>query len=117
FLQILTGQHRIVIGTRSAIWAPLQHIDAIMVWEPTNEHLIEPRTPYFHVHKVARLRAQQHGARLVFASTSRAIAIQHLVAAGELSQIGVDRETRHALAPRVISTSDSFHAARDPVAQ
>ena len=117
FLQILTGQHRIVIGTRSAIWAPLQHIDAIMVWEPTNEHLIEPRTPYFHVHKVARLRAQQHGARLVFASTSRAIAIQHLVAAGEISQIGVDRETRHALAPRVISTSDSFHAARDPLAQ
>lgn len=117
FLQIRTGQHRIVIGTRSAIWAPLPTIDAIMVWEPTSEHLIEPRTPYFHVHNVAQLRAVQHGARLVFASTSRAIGIQHLVAQGRLQQIGVNRDTRHALAPRVIATSDAFHAARDPLAQ
>lgn len=117
FLQILTGQHHIVIGTRSAIWAPLPHIDAILVWEPTSEHLIEPRAPYYHTHEVARLRAHQHGARLVFASTSRAIAVQHLVSTGELSQIGVDRETRNALAPRVLSTADSFHAARDPLAQ
>lgn len=117
FLHILTGQHRIVIGTRSAIWAPLGHIDAIFVWEPTSEHLIEPRTPYFHVHTVARLRASQHNARLVLASTSRAIAVQQLVSTGELTQIGVNRATRNALAPRVVATSDSFHAERDPLAQ
>lgn len=117
FLTILTGQHRIVIGTRSAIWAPLARVDAIMVWEPTSEHLIEPRTPYFHVHTVARLRATQHGARLVLASTSRALEIQHLVATGQLSQIGAARPTRNALAPRVVATSDSFHAERDPLAQ
>ena len=117
FLKILTGQHRIVIGTRSAIWAPLAKIDAIIVWEPTSEHLIEPRTPYFHVHTVARLRAHQHKARLVLASTSRAIAIQQLVATGDLAQIGVNRETRNALAPKVLATSDSFQAERDPLAQ
>lgn len=117
FLQILTGQHRIVIGSRSAIWAPLAHIDAIMVWEPTSEHLIEPRTPYFHVHTVAQVRARQHGARLVLASTSRAIAIQQLVATDQLAQIGVNRATRNALAPRVVATADSFHAERDPLAQ
>lgn len=117
FLNILTGQHRIVIGTRSAIWAPLEHVDMIAVWEPTSDHLIEPRTPYFHVHAVARLRAHQHGARLVLASTSRALEIQQLVADGVLSQIGADRSVRHALAPRVVATSDSFHAERDPLAQ
>ena len=117
FLKILTGQHRVVIGTRSAIWAPLEHIDVIFVWEPTSEHLIEPRTPYFHVHTVARLRASQHGARLVLASTSRALEIQHLVATGQLEQIGADRPTRKALAPRVVATADSFHAERDPLAQ
>src|SRR5699024_430845 len=53
FLAILTGQHRIVIGTRSAIWAPLEHLDTIIVWDPTSDHLIEPRNPYFHVHTVA----------------------------------------------------------------
>lgn len=117
FLSILTGQHRIVIGTRSAIWAPLDRLDMIMVWEPTSEHLIEPRTPYFHVHTVARLRATQHQARLVLASTSRALEVQHLVAAGHLTQIGTARPTRNALAPRVVATSDSFHAERDPLAQ
>lgn len=117
FLRILTGQYRIVIGTRSAIWAPLAHLDALIIWEPTSEHLIEPRTPYFHVHTVARLRANQHGARLVLASTSRAIEIQHLVATGELTQIGASRDTRNALAPRVVATSDTFHAERDPLAQ
>ncbi|HEY4534459.1 MAG TPA: primosomal protein N' [Enteractinococcus sp.] len=117
FLSVLTGQHRIVIGTRSAIWAPLEHVDAIFVWEPTSEHLIEPRTPYFHVHTVARLRATQHSARLVLASTSRALEIQHLVTTGQLGQIGTDRPTRNALAPRVVATSDSFHAERDPLAQ
>src|SRR5699024_3557339 len=108
FLKILTGQHRVVIGTRSAIWAPLEHIDAIIVWEPTSEHLIEPRTPYFHVHTVARFRATQHGARLVLASTSRALEIQHLVANGQLQQIGADRPTRKTLTPRVVATADSF---------
>lgn len=117
FLNILTGQHRIVIGTRSAIWAPMQQLDMVAVWEPTSDHLIEPRAPYFHVHRVARLRAQQHESKLLFASTSRAIELQHLVANGELTQIGVDRKVRNALAPRVLATSDSFHAERDPLAQ
>lgn len=117
FLTILTGQHWIVIGTRSAIWAPLQHLDMILVWEPTSDHLIEPRTPYFHVHTVARLRASQHRARLVLASTSRAVEVQHLVEAGQLRQIGVDRATRNQLAPRVVATSDSFHAEYDPLAR
>src|SRR5699024_7259076 len=45
FLAILTGQHRIVIGTRSASWAPLEHLDTIIVWDPTSDHLIEPRNP------------------------------------------------------------------------
>ena len=117
FLNILTGQHRIVIGTRSAIWAPLEQLDAIIVWEPTSEHLIEPRTPYFHIHTVARLLATQHRARLVLASTSRALEIQHLVSTGTLAQIGADRSTRKSLAPRVVATADSFHAERDPLAQ
>lgn len=117
FLAILTGQHRIVIGTRSAIWAPLEHLDTIIVWDPTSDHLIEPRNPYFHVHTVAQLRATQHRARLVLASTSRSIEIQQLVASGHLSQIGVDRNIRHKLAPRVVATADSFHAERDPLAQ
>lgn len=117
FLQILTGQHRIVIGTRSAIWAPLAALDAIFVWEPTSDHLIEPRTPYFHVHTVARQRATLQGARLVLASTSRSLEIQHLVTTGRVGQIGADRPTRNALAPRVVATSDSFHAERDPLAQ
>lgn len=117
FLNILTGQHRIVIGTRSAIWAPLRQLDMIAVWEPTSDHLIEPRTPYFHIHTVARMRARQHGARLMLASTSRSIETQHLVATGELTQIGAERSVRHELAPRVIATSDSFHAERDPLAQ
>src|SRR5699024_10680745 len=71
----------------------------------------------FHVHSVARLRATQHGARLLLASTSRAIEIQHLVANAEVTQIGVERSIRNVLAPRVVATSDSFHAERDPLAQ
>lgn len=116
FLQVKTGQRRIVIGTRAAVWAPAPGLGLVVVWDDADTLHAEPRAPYHHVRDVALMRAAHHDCRALVVDTSRSVETQRRVEAGELQEIEVPRSLRHAVAPRVIATADSFNAARDPLA-
>ena len=47
-LQILDGSRRIVIGTRSAVFAPVTDLALIAVWDDGDDVLVEPQTPGWH---------------------------------------------------------------------
>ncbi|MEH0059879.1 primosomal protein N' [Auritidibacter ignavus] len=118
FLQILAGHRHVVIGTRSAIWAPVHQLGLVAVYQDADDQLTEPRAPYHQVAHVARRRTGATAettapARLLLVSPSRSTATQYLVETGQARDISPERHTRHRLAPRVVSTADSFHARRD----
>lgn len=117
FLQLLQGSRRIAVGTRSAIWAPVQDLGLILVWNDGDSLLAEPRAPYAHTREVALLRSELNGTALMFASTSRTPEVQRLVESGWLQQLAANRPVLHASTPRVISTADSWESERDPFLQ
>ncbi|WP_168199775.1 primosomal protein N' [Citricoccus sp. SGAir0253] len=115
FLQLLRGQRRIAVGTRSAVWAPVRDLGLVAVWNDDDGLHAEPRAPYQHVREVALLRSEQAGAGLLLASTARTPEVQRLVESGWLGELAADRETVHGATPRVVATADSWESERDPV--
>ncbi|MFZ0906736.1 MAG: primosome assembly protein PriA, partial [Mycobacterium sp.] len=59
WLAALRGGARLVIGTRSAVFAPVSDLGLVIVWDDGDDTLAEPRAPYPHAREVAMLRAHQ----------------------------------------------------------
>ena len=70
FLQLSRGIVQCAVGTRSAVWAPVRDLGAVVVWDDGDDNLDEPRAPYAHARDVAILRAHQAGAGLILAGHS-----------------------------------------------
>ena len=67
FLKVAAGSSRIVIGTRSAIFAPVQDLQTIIVFREGSESHYERRTPGWNVRDVAIIRSQLASIDLAFA--------------------------------------------------
>ncbi|MDM7989388.1 primosomal protein N' [Arthrobacter sp. zg-Y877] len=116
FLQLLHGDVRVAVGTRSAAYAPVQDLGLAVIWDDADELHAEQRAPYQHARDVLLLRAELEDAALLMASHSRSTEAQRLVASGWAAGIAAERSTVRAHAPRVVSTTDSFTMERDPLA-
>ncbi|MDN3482046.1 primosomal protein N' [Arthrobacter sp. APC 3897] len=116
FLKVLHGDVQVVIGTRSAAYAPVRNLGLAVLWDDADDLHAEQRAPYQHVRDVLLLRAAQENAALLLASHSRSTEAQRLVDSGWAASITAERSTVRSLAPRVVSTVDSFTMERDPLA-
>jgi primosomal protein N' (replication factor Y) len=114
WLAVLRGQARLVIGTRSAVFAPVADLGLVTVWDDGDDSLAEPRAPYPHAREVAMLRAHQvRCAALVggFARTAEAHALVRSRWAHDLVAV---RQVVRAHTPRVIAREEPGY---DPAAQ
>lgn len=68
--KIQKGQARVVVGARSAIFAPLDNIGAIIIDEEHESSYKQENNPRYHAREVAKLRAQYHQAALVLGSAT-----------------------------------------------
>jgi primosomal protein N' (replication factor Y) len=75
--RILTGQKRIVIGARSAVFAPLQDIGIIIIDEEHETSYKSDETPRYSAKSIAFYRARQHNASLVLGSATPSIESYH----------------------------------------
>ncbi|WP_343037965.1 primosomal protein N' [Arthrobacter wenxiniae] len=116
FLRILHGDVRIVIGTRSAAYAPVQDLGLVCCWDDGNELHIERRAPYQHSRDVLLLRSEVENAAVLMAGHSRSIESQRLVATGWAQSLVAVRSVARTATARVISTSDSYEQEHDPLA-
>ncbi|EGE53969.1 primosomal protein N [Streptococcus parauberis NCFD 2020] len=71
--KIKTGQARVVVGARSAIFAPLENIGAIIIDEEHESTYKQESNPRYHARDVALLRAKFHQAVLVLGSATPSI--------------------------------------------
>jgi primosomal protein N' (replication factor Y) len=71
--QISRGQVDIVIGTRSAVFAPLGNLGLVVVDEEHEPALKQEETPRYHARDVASFRARTHKAALVLGSATPAL--------------------------------------------
>jgi primosomal protein N' (replication factor Y) (superfamily II helicase) len=118
WLAALRGTARLVIGTRSAVFAPVTDLGLVIVWDDGDDTLAEPRTPYPHTREVAMLRAHQLRCAAVIGGYARTAEAHALVRSGWAHDLVASRPAVRARAPRVIALDDSGYAdARDPAAR
>ena len=118
WLSVLRGHARIVIGTRSAAFAPVANLGLVMVWDDGDDSLAEPRAPYPHAREVAMLRAHQLRCAALVGGYARTAEAQALVRSGWAHDLVATRHEVRARSPRVIALEDSgFAHERDPAAR
>jgi primosomal protein N' (replication factor Y) len=81
---ILSGKARIVIGARSAIFAPVVNLGLIVIDEEHEGSYKSGNTPRYHARQVAMHRAQREMARLVLGSATPSVEAWHLCETGAM---------------------------------
>ena len=118
WLSVLRGDARMVIGTRSAVFAPIADLGLVIVWDDGDDTLAEPRAPYPHAREVAMLRAHQVRCAALIGGYPRTAEAQALVRSKWAHDLVAPRPVVRAHAPRVVALEDSEYAQeRDPAAR
>ncbi|WP_040510455.1 primosomal protein N' [Gordonia soli] len=118
WLAIRRGAASVVLGTRSAIFAPVADLGLVVVWDDGDDSLVEPRAPYPHPREVAVLRSHLEKSALVIGGHARTAEAHALVAAGWANDLVAERVDVRARSPHVIALSDEDNRiARDPLAR
>jgi len=71
--KLRSGEAKVVLGTRSAAFAPLQHIGLIVMDEEHEHTYKSEQSPRYHARDVAKYRAKQHGALLLLSSATPSV--------------------------------------------
>jgi primosomal protein N' (replication factor Y) len=118
WLAALRGHARLVIGTRSAVFAPVTDLGLVMVWDDGDDTLAEPRAPYPHAREVAMLRAHQMRCAALIGGYARTAEAHALVRSGWAHDVVAARPVVRARTPRVVALDDGGYAdERDPAAR
>jgi primosomal protein N' (replication factor Y) (superfamily II helicase) len=116
YLRVLSGDVRIVIGTRSAAYAPVHELGLVCCWDDGDELHIERRAPYQHSRDVLLLRSEIENTAVLIAGHTRSTEAQRLLATGWAEAITAERSVARSVTARVVSTADSFEQDQDPTA-
>ena len=117
FLKVLRGQVQVVVGTRSAVFAPVHDLGLIAVWDDGDDLLAEQRAPYPHARDVALIRAHQQQSAMLIAGYARTAEAARLVSTRWAYEVRAARTTVREHAPRVTavgSPGQGPRAARVP---
>ena len=115
WLSVLRGSARLVIGTRSAVFAPVADLGLVMVWDDGDDTLAEPRAPYPHAREVAMLRAHQLRCAALIGGYARTAEAQALVRSRWAHDLVAPRPVvRDALAARRRARGQRLRAGARP---
>ncbi|WP_030488408.1 primosomal protein N' [Micromonospora chokoriensis] len=114
FLAARRGQVSVVIGTRAAMFAPVQRLGLVAVWDDGDDLHSEPRAPYPHARDVLLTRVHLAEAGALVGGYARTAEAQLLVETGWAREVVADRTTVRARIPAIAPTGDDPQLARDP---
>ena len=81
--RIRRGEARIAVGTRSAVFAPVQDLALIIVDEEQDHSYKQEETPRYHARDVAAVRAKALKATVVFGSATPSLESYHNASSGK----------------------------------
>jgi primosomal protein N' (replication factor Y) len=71
--RIHSGAAQVVIGTRSAVFAPVQNLGLLIIDEEQDDAYKSEHSPCYHAREIAKYRTMQEKALLVFGSATPAV--------------------------------------------
>ena len=112
WLSILRGANKIVVGTRSAVFAPVQNLAAIVVWDDWNSSHVNPLAPYWNSRDVAVLRSTKQDTALVLIGS--AMSVEAFALQPWAVHIARSRDDIRKNSPRVRSALDEASLKNEP---
>lgn len=101
YKRIKSGKVRIVIGTRSAVFAPLQNIGAIIIDEEGESTYRSESSPRFDARKVAKTRIMYHNAVLLLSSATPSIESYYMAERGKYHLFELNERYSKSVLPEV----------------
>ncbi len=112
--RIKNGEVRIVVGTRSAVFAPLDNIGLIVIDEEQEHTYKSEMTPRYHARDVAEFRCKNHNALLVLASATPSVESYAYALSGRYLLCELSGRYGIAVLPTVSTVDMSDKTLRDP---
>jgi primosomal protein N' (replication factor Y) len=109
--RVKSGRARIVIGTRSAIFAPLENIGIIIIDEEGEHTYKSERSPRYHARDIAKQRCFRHGALLLLASATPSLESYHKAKTGRYSLFELSERYGKNRLPDVYTVDMKIEAA------
>jgi primosomal protein N' (replication factor Y) (superfamily II helicase) len=81
--RVRSGEARVVVGTRSAVFAPLENLGLIIVDEEQENSYKQEETPRYHGRDVAIVRAKMEGAVALLGSATPSLETYHHARSGK----------------------------------
>ncbi|MET0672258.1 MAG: primosomal protein N' [Microbacterium pygmaeum] len=98
YLRMLAPAPCIVLGNRSAVYAPVHDPALLAVWDDGDPLLAEPLSPGVHARDAALLRQELDGCALIFAGHTRTTDVERLVGVGWVRDVSAAKR----VSPRVV---------------
>ncbi|MYV44679.1 primosomal protein N' [Streptomyces sp. SID2888] len=116
WLAVRRGAVRAVVGTRAAMFAPVQNLGLVVVWDDGDSGHSDEHAPFPHVREVLELRATRDKCAFLLGSWGCTVEAAQLVESGWAVPLAADRERVRAAAPLVRTVGDG-DLARDGAAR
>ena len=111
YKRIRRGEARIVLGTRSAVFAPLVELGLIVMDEEQEGSYESENAPCYHARDVAKYRCAQEGARLLLGSATPTVETAWHAERGDYGLLELRQRFNRQALPRVI-VADLRHELR-----
>jgi primosomal protein N' (replication factor Y) len=99
--RIQRGEARVVVGARSAVFAPVEHLGAIIVDEEHEYSYKQEESPRYHAREVAVMRGRVEQAPVILGSATPALETYTRALAGEYQLLTLPRRVDGAGVPPV----------------
>ena len=99
--RIRRGEVRIVVGPRSAVFAPVQNLGLIIIDEEHDGSYKSGNTPRYHARQVAFKRCANHGATLVMGSATPSAEAWKLMEEGTIRRLSLSRRLSGGAPPNI----------------
>ena len=102
YKRIRRGEAHIVLGTRSAVFAPLRELGLIVLDEEQESSYESEKAPCYHARDIAKYRCVQEGARLVLGSATPTVETAYYARMGDYGLCRLTERFNQRRLPQVI---------------
>ncbi|MEN1678882.1 MAG: primosomal protein N' [Planctomycetota bacterium] len=99
--RIAAGEVQVVVGARSAIFAPTRHLGLIVIDEEHENSFKQDSAPRYHAREVALQRARDESLPVVLASATPSLETWHAAQQGRVQLIAMPRRVNNLPMPTV----------------
>jgi primosomal protein N' (replication factor Y) len=105
WVRIRRGEIRIVVGPRSAVFAPVRDLGLIIIDEEHDGSYKSANTPRYHARQVSMRRCSVSGARLVMGSATPSVEAWKIMGQGAIHRLNLTMRLSGGAMPEIVPVS------------